>query len=343
MRTSTPPAAAGAATSRPAADRVVLVSIDADGAGQRLDHFLVRTARGVPKSHLYRVVRSGEVRVNGRRADVSQKLADGDVVRLPPMRTTERTPSGAARPERWATLPIVHEDDALLVVDKPAGVAVHGGSGLSFGVIEQLRTTRPDARFLELVHRLDRDTSGLLIVAKRRAALVALHAALRDGQVRKRYLALVAGAWDGGRRELKAPLVKFTLADGERRVRVAKHGESDALAAHTVFHPMQRYVRGDDAYTLVDVELRTGRTHQIRVHLAHVGHPIVGDDKYGDYDVTHRAARGDAAGHPGLKRMFLHAARLSFDHPTTGDRLALEAPLPPDCAAFVDGLRQATA
>ncbi len=328
---------------RPSAERAVLVAIDADDAGQRLDNFLVRKAKGVPKSHLYRVVRSGEVRVNGRRADASQKLVDGDVVRLPPMRTAERTASDAPRPERTTALPIVHEDDALLVVDKPAGVAVHGGSGVSFGVIEQLRAARPDARFLELAHRLDRDTSGLLIVAKKRAALVALHEALREGRVRKRYLALAAGAWDGGRRETKAPLAKFLLPDGERRVRVASRDDAQGLAAHTVFHPVERFVRGDDAYTLVDVELRTGRTHQIRVHLAHLGHPIVGDDKYGDYAISHRAARGDGPGRPGFKRMFLHAARLAFDHPTTGAKVALSAPLPADCAAFLDGLRAGAA
>ena len=338
------PAASGAA-SEPAADRVAHVAIGVDDAGQRLDNFLFRTAKGVPKSHIYRIVRGGEVRINGKRAEVSQRLAAGDIVRVPPLRTAARPPAPDIRDvkrEKMVALATVHEDDVLLVVDKPAGVAVHGGSGISFGVIEQLRATRPEARFLELAHRLDRDTSGLLMVAKKRSALVKLHEDLREGKVRKRYLALVSGPWREQRREVKVSLVKFHLPDGERRVRVAKQGDLDAQAAHTVFHLVERFDGPDGPFALLDIELRTGRTHQIRVHLAHLGRPIVGDDKYGDYDVNHRVQRPTGAQRPAFKRMFLHAASLTLVHPSTGEPLTVSAPLPPDCGAFVDALRRQT-
>ena len=330
------------AASEPAADRVAHVAVGVEEAGQRLDNFLFRNAKGVPKSHIYRIVRGGEVRINGKRAEVSQRLEAGDVVRVPPLRTAVREPLPDIKREKLVGLPIAHEDDTLLIVDKPAGVAVHGGSGISFGVIEQLRATRPEARFLELAHRLDRDTSGLLMVAKKRSALVKLHEDLREGRVRKRYLALVSGPWREQRREVKVSLVKFHLPDGERRVRVAKAGDLDAQAAHTVFHLVERFDGPDGPFALLDVELRTGRTHQIRVHLAHLGRPIVGDDKYGDYEVMHRVQRPAGAERPALKRMFLHAAALTLAHPVGGEPLSVTAPLPAECAAFVAALRRRT-
>jgi 23S rRNA pseudouridine955/2504/2580 synthase len=321
------------------ADRVTQVRIDADDAGQRLDNYLVRHAKGVPKSHIYRIVRGGEVRVNGRRVDVSRRLEAGDILRIPPLRLASRPTAQAGKREKPLALAIVHEDDALLVVDKPAGIAVHGGSGIRFGVIEQLRLLRPEARFLELVHRLDRETSGLLMVAKKRSALIGLHADWRDGRVAKRYAAFAVGPWPETKRQVRVPLVKFTLADGERRVRATTDDDPDGMPAHTIFHCVERFETPDGRFALLDIELKTGRTHQIRVHLAHLQRPIVGDDKYGDFALNHRFAR--ASGPPRLKRMFLHAASLAFTHPTTGAAMALTAPLPADCAAFVEALRAA--
>ncbi len=329
-----------------AADRVTQVEIGDDDAGQRLDNYLFRRAKGVPKSHIYRIVRGGEVRVNGKRVDAAYRLEGGDVLRIPPMRVADRANDDAARlaagkREKIAALPIVHEDEALLVVDKPAGVAVHGGSGISFGVIEQLRASRPDARFLELVHRLDRDTSGLLMIAKQRKALVRLHEDLREGRVSKRYSAMAIGAWPEARRQVKAPLVKFNLADGERRVRVTDRDDANGMAAHTIFNLVERFAGPAGDFALLDVELRTGRTHQIRVHLAHLGRPIVGDEKYGDFALNHRLMRAStpSAPHPVLRRMFLHAASLALVHPTTGTPLRLAAPLPAECRGFIEGLR----
>jgi 23S rRNA pseudouridine955/2504/2580 synthase len=291
----------------------------------------------VPKSHVYRIVRGGEVRVNGRRADVSQRLVEGDVVRIPPLRIAARAAVDPRR-EKAVALAVVYEDDALLAVDKPSGVAVHGGSGIAFGVIEQLRAQRPDARFLELVHRIDRETSGLLLVAKKRSALVALHAAWRDGRVAKRYLACAIGPWPEAKRQVKVPLVKTTGADGERIVRTTTADDPDAMPAHTIFRLVERFETIDGPFALVDVELKTGRTHQIRVHLAHLDRPIVGDDRYGDFALNRRFARAKAP--PILKRMFLHAAAVDLAHPLTGEALALRAPLPAACEAFLAGLRK---
>jgi 23S rRNA pseudouridine955/2504/2580 synthase len=326
------------------ADRVTHVEITADEAGQRLDNYLFRRAKGVPKSHIYRIVRGGEVRVNGKRVDASRRLDAGDILRVPPLRVADRASDEAARRaagkrEKMVAFDIVFEDDALLVVDKPAGVAVHGGSGISFGVIEQLRMARPEARFLELVHRIDRDTSGLLMIAKKRSALVKLHEDLREGGVKKRYLACVAGAWPEARRQVKAPLVKFNLPDGERRVRVTNKDDPHGMEAHTIFNLVERFEDGADAYALLDVELRTGRTHQIRVHLAHLGRPIVGDDKYGDFAMNHRLSRA-ASPRLVLRRMFLHASALAFVHPQTGASMTLNAPLPMECATFLEALRR---
>jgi 23S rRNA pseudouridine955/2504/2580 synthase len=291
-------------------ESVTWLEIGEEAAGQRIDNFLLRHLKGVPKSHIYRILRSGEVRVNSRRVDATHRLAVGERVRLPPL----ARPQVPLRPHpgRFGGR-IVYEDDALLVVDKPAGVAVHGGSGVSHGVIEQLRAARPEQGFLELVHRLDKETSGLLLLAKKRSALVRLHAMMREGRVEKHYLALVKGRWPNARQHVKLPLYKFLTESGERRVKVAESGQ----AAHTVLTLIRR---GQDL-SLLDAELKTGRTHQIRVHLAHLGHPIAGDDKYGDFAFNRELAKR------GLKRMFLHAHRLAFAHPQSGEQLVFEAPL----------------
>ncbi len=309
-----------------------MIEIDEGAAGQRIDNFLLRVCKGVPKSHIYRILRSGEVRVNKGRVDAQYRLVYGDMVRVPPVRVAAADLARADTPIVPATeFEILFEDDAMLVINKPAGVAVHGGSGVAFGVIEQLRTARPQAKFLELVHRLDRETSGVLMLAKKRSALVGLHVQIRENQMDKRYYACVHGDWAadwGRRRAVKAPLFKYTTAEGERRVRV----QDDGLASHTVFNLVDRWPE----YALLEAELKTGRTHQIRVHLAHLGLPIVGDAKYGDFALNKALARAKAV--PSLKRMFLHAYRLRLAHPLTGEPLQFDAPLPADCRSFIDQL-----
>jgi 23S rRNA pseudouridine955/2504/2580 synthase len=289
------------------------IEVTEDEAGQRIDNYLLARLKGVPKSHVYRIVRSGEVRINSKRVEASQKVVAGDRIRVPPVRVAERD---APEPAPHYKLPILFEDEWLAAIDKPAGIAVHGGSGVAHGVIESLRAMRPDARFLELVHRLDRETSGVLLVAKKRSALVALHEALRTRGMDKRYLAGVAGRFRNERQHVRLALAKRTAADGGKRVSVSRQGQE----AETVFHLVER---GPEA-SLLEAELLTGRTHQIRVHLAHLGHPVLGDDKYGDFELN-KALRKK-----GLKRMFLHAARLAFDHPITGARMELESALPAD-------------
>lgn len=292
---------------------VQLVEVTAAHEGQRLDNFLIRLCKGVPKSHLYKAVRSGSVRINRARTAVDYRLQVGDVVRVPPF----RMPAPSARTAPAKQFPVVFEDDWILVIDKPAGVAVHGGSGVSFGVIEALRAARPAEKFLELVHRLDRDTSGLLVLAKQRKALLRLHDMMRQGQIEKHYLALVEGRFANDRQHVRLALTKWVTASGERRVRVDPHGQP----AHTIVSCLRRYVR----HSLINAQLQTGRTHQIRVHLAASGHPIVGDDKYGSEQTSQWFRQ------QGFRRMFLHAARLSFAHPVSGERMAFEAPLPPEC------------
>ncbi len=327
-------------------DSVNWVEIGDSAAGQRIDNFLLTLLKGVPKSHIYRILRSGEVRVNSKRVDATARLCAGDRLRVPPVRVADPQKPGA-QPVRAAQFPILFEDDSLVAIDKPAGVAVHGGSGIAFGVIEQMREhlreqrrdqqegqrleerrqtggARDETPFLELVHRLDRDTSGVLLLAKKRAALVAMHALLRDGETDKRYLALVRGRWPHLRREVRVSLHKFVTGDGERRVRV----DADGQDAVTIFTRKQVW---SDA-TLLEARLKTGRTHQIRVHLAHEKFPIAGDDKYGDFEWNRALAKS------GFKRMFLHSARLGFRHPSTGAALRLESPLPPELAAFIAGL-----
>ena len=298
--------------------QVRLIEISADWAGQRLDNFLIRECKGVPKSHIYKAIRSGQVRINKGRTKNEYRLEMGDVVRIPPMRMPDPQAKPIAPP---AQFPVIFEDEYLLVIDKPEGVAVHGGSGVSFGVIEQLRTARPESKFLELGHRLDRDTSGLLIIAKRRNALVAIHDMFREGKIDKFYQALVEGDWVNERQHIKDPLLRWMTASGERRVRVDREGK----ASHTIVSLLQRFGR----YSLLEAELKTGRTHQIRVHLAHAGFAIVGDDKYGSDEVRAHFS------HLGFKRMFLHAARLRLPHPITGELLALSAPLPTACTKII--------
>ena len=297
------------------------VAVDSASEGQRVDNFLLRLCKGVPRSHIYRILRSGEVRVNSRRVDATYRLQGGDRVRVPPMRLADRSRKARPRP---VELPVVFEDEALLVVNKPSGTAVHGGSGVSYGVIESLRAARPQAKFLELAHRLDRETSGLLVLAKKRSALTALHAALREGKVRKCYLALVKGRWRDDKRRVDLPLKKYLTKSGERRVSVDREGRE----SQTVF----RRERAFRDCTLLSAELLTGRTHQIRVHLTHLGFPIAGDDKYGDFELNRGLAK------QGLRRMFLHAGELEFAHPLSGEALKLHAPLPEDLSRFLDSL-----
>jgi 23S rRNA pseudouridine955/2504/2580 synthase len=313
---------------------VQTVEIDEGSEGQRLDNFLVKLLKGVPKTHVYRVIRSGEVRVNKGRAAADTRLELGDVVRVPPVRMADPkdTPDAPAR-----EFPIVHEDEHLLAVNKPAGVAVHGGSGVSSGVIEQLRQARPTAKFLELVHRLDKETSGLLLIAKKRSALVALQDQFRNRETGKTYAALVIGAWPAKRKVIDVALHKFLTAEGERRVRTVGEDNEDGRRSITLVKVAQAYAD----FTLLDVTIKTGRTHQIRVHLAHEGHPIVGDDKYGDFAVNKAVAKGDAAGGERFGRMFLHARRLRFEHPASGEEIELGAPLPAECETFLHALAAA--
>jgi len=310
----------------PEARRVV---VDEAGEGQRLDNFLMRLLKGVPKTHVYRVIRSGEVRVNKGRAGVDQRLALGDEVRVPPVRMAAATAAAAPAPAR--EFPVLMEDEHLLAIAKPAGVAVHGGSGVSFGVIEQLRRARPQARFLELVHRLDRETSGILLLAKKRSALLGLQEQFRARGVDKTYAALVAGHWPAGRRLIDLALHKALDAAGERHVRVVPADHADGRRSIS----WVRVVESFECYSLLDVTIKTGRTHQIRVHLAHSGHPIVGDPKYGDFTLNRQFARGEGLAGLRFDRMFLHARRLAFDHPADGWRIELEAPLPVECATLL--------
>ena len=314
-------------------DSVSLITVAEHEAGQRLDNYLIKILKGVPKSHIHRIIRAGEVRLNKKRCKPDSRIQTGDLLRIPPVRTAEKQRSSENRAQAVPAreFNIIYEDDALLVIDKPAGTAVHGGSGVSFGVIEQIRRARPEARYLELVHRLDKDTSGLLMIAKKRSALVKLHEAIRNDHPKKIYLALGVGKLPNDSFHVKLPLFKYTGAQGEKMVRVSEDGQS----AHTIFRVLNRF--SDDLLhqvglshlTLVQATLKTGRTHQIRVHLQSQHCPIAGDERYGDYQANKRLQK------LGLKRMFLHAAELHLDHPLTGEKLILKAPLPQDLAQFV--------
>ncbi|MBB1584326.1 MULTISPECIES: 23S rRNA pseudouridine(955/2504/2580) synthase RluC [Serratia] len=308
---------------------VQLITISDDEAGQRIDNFLLARLKGVPKSMIYRIVRKGEVRVNKGRIKAEYKLAAGDVVRVPPVRVAEREDAPvSAKLDKVAALAdcILYEDDHLLLLNKPSGTAVHGGSGLSFGVIEGLRALRPEARFLELVHRLDRDTSGVLLVAKKRSALRSLHEQLRLKGMQKDYLALVRGQWQSHCKAVQAPLLKNILQSGERIVRVNSEGKP----SETRFKVEERFEHA----TLVKASPITGRTHQIRVHTLHAGHPIAFDDRYGDREFDRQLAG------TGLKRLFLHAAALRFEHPGTGETLRIEAPMDQELRHCLQVLRK---
>lgn len=318
-------------------DLVNHICVQEHESAQRLDNYLIKILKGVPKSHIHRIIRAGEVRVNKGRAKPETRIQTGDLIRIPPVRTAERAAKSSLQPVPARHFEIVYEDDALLVVNKPSGVAVHGGSGVSFGVIEQLRRVRPEAKYLELVHRLDKDTSGLLMVAKKRSALVKLHEMLRNDHPKKIYWALSVGTWQPALRHVRLPLVKYTGAAGEKMVRVGS--EEDGQSAHTIFRVLDTFSGerlhsvGVSALSLVEATLKTGRTHQIRVHMQASGCPIAGDERYGDYQANRRLQK------LGLKRMFLHAYSLELDHPLTGEKLVLQAALPDDLQRFLDGLR----
>ena len=306
--------------------KVRMVEIDQNDEGQRLDNFLLRQLKGVPKSRIYRLLRKGEVRLNKKRCKPSDRLSDGDLVRIPPVRVSENSnpPVPGQNLQSLLKQATLFEDHALLIVDKPSGLAVHGGSGLSTGLIESLRAMRPSNEYLELVHRLDRETSGCLMIARSRKSLVSLHQALRDGLVRKEYLALAEGKWPSSLKTVDAPLRKNQFKSGERMVRVEQNGKN----AITHFSVEQRY----SSATLIRAALETGRTHQIRVHAQVSGHALVGDEKYGGRE--QRAYYRNK----GLKRLFLHAALLEFDHPLSGERILIEAPLPEDLTNLLNNL-----
>jgi 23S rRNA pseudouridine955/2504/2580 synthase len=349
-----------------------LVTVDENSDGQRLDNFLIRQLKGVPKTHVYRIIRSGEVRVNKGRASADTRISEGDIIRLPPVRVSERiaekneamaietakyaltnsmdSPVGSSTDGRKISktsvlrdFPILLEDDHVLAISKPAGVAVHGGSGISFGVIEQLRMARPQVKFLELVHRLDRETSGILLVAKKRSALTNLQNQFRERETGKTYLALVAGVWPANKKVLDKPLHKYLLPtkdgtnmgkEGERRVKVTTKDDPEGMKSVTLVKIRQTFA----AYTLLEVTIKTGRTHQIRVHLASEGHPIAGDDKYGDFELNKALQKPSNIQTTPLKRMFLHAWRLQLTHPSTAERVELQNELPAELQNFVTSL-----
>ncbi len=322
----------GASAPTPAPS-VKTLTVDEDSAGQRLDNFLMRHLKGVPKTHVYRIIRSGEVRVNKGRASAEQRVEAGDLVRLPPVRISAQVQAKADAPAPAREFPVLMEDEAMMAIDKPAGVAVHGGSGVSFGVIEQLRRARPASTNLELVHRLDRETSGVLLVAKKRSALKNLQDQFRDRETGKTYLALVLGLWPSNKKVIDSPLFKYTVetgvGEGERRVKVVGKDDPNGMRSITLV----RVARTVGPYTLLEVTIKTGRTHQIRVHLASQGHPIAGDDKYGDFEHNKLLQK------MGLKRMFLHAWQLKFQHPQSHRPVSLQAPLPLELKNFVDGIQ----
>ncbi len=334
VKPQTPAAAPTASTAQ-----VRHAVVDEGSAGQRLDNFLLRELKGVPKTHVYRIIRAGEVRVNKGRASADTRLHLGDAVRIPPVRLPERSSEAALASAAAAVpareFPVLFEDDHLLVVNKPAGVAVHGGSGVSYGVIEQLRRARPQAKFLELVHRLDKETSGLLLVAKKRSALTALQDQFRQRETGKTYAALVIGAWPHNKKVVDVALHKYLTADGERRVRAVADDADEGRRSISLVHVVQQWALGAHTLSLLDVTIKTGRTHQIRVHLAHEGHPIVGDEKYGDFGFNKTLAAGRGVAGVRFERMFLHARSLAFDHPASGQRIELLAPLPPECETLL--------
>jgi 23S rRNA pseudouridine955/2504/2580 synthase len=314
------------------------IQVDEESAGQRLDNFLFRELKGVPKTHIYRIIRSGEVRRNKGRISADDRVQSGDVLRIPPIRLSERAAEKAQASVPPRSFPVLFEDEAFLALDKPAGVAVHGGSGVSFGVIEQLRQSRPEARLLELVHRLDRETSGLLLIAKKKSALRALQDQFRERETGKTYLTVVKGRWPERLKVLDQPLHKYLQSDGERRVRVVEPGHPDGMRSVTLVKvqrempaPSGLESLSPSGFTVLEVTIKTGRTHQIRVHLAHAGYPIAGDDKYGDFELNRQLVR------TGLRRMFLHAWRLRLAHPISGEAMELHSELPAELSGWLDG------
>lgn len=350
---------APASDDKPAADRVTLLRVDEGSETQRIDNYLTKVLKGVPKSHVYRILRSGEVRVNKKRISADYRLQLGDEVRVPPIRMSTPSVSVGAPAYVKPKLAdmVIYEDDAMLALNKPAGMAVHGGSGISLGVIEQLRLERPQAKFLELVHRLDRETSGVLMIAKKRSALIALHEAMRHHQMDKRYLILVQGHWQEKKKKVSLDLQKYLTESGERRVQVvdmplltdapgarksvktagitakqqAARGKFDVetQTSETWFYLQQHL----GPYSFLQAKLITGRTHQLRVQLSHLGFPIVGDDKYGDFTLNKQLLK------QGLKRMFLHSSETRIAHPLTGEPLHLIASLPLDLETFLQQQR----
>ncbi len=318
---------------------VIKEIIGEDSNNQRIDNFLIKRLKGIPRSHIYRFLRSGQVRINGKRVKACYRLQEGDTVRIPPVkRTNNNSPNKIKMAEsRFTPFDVLFQDEALLVINKPAGMAVHGGSNVSFGVIEQLRAQNPDWKFLELVHRLDRGTSGVLLLAKKRAALVELHRQIRERKMEKRYLVLVKGKWHNPKQSVKLVLNKYITTVGERRVAVAidEKERKGGVTSHTVFTLQKSW----QDFSLLEAELKTGRTHQICVHLAYLGFPIAGDDKYGDYRLNKELNRRSGQ-RPNLKRMFLHAYVTVVAHPVTGESLRIEAPLAKDLQKFLSGLNK---
>ncbi len=316
---------------KPDSATVRYVEIDESRAGQRLDNFLIATLKGVPRSHIYRILRKGEVRINRGRVKPDYRLESGDMVRIPPVRLSTPSdidPEQTAEKFAWLQQRILYEDDDLMVVNKPSGLPVHSGSGVSIGLIEALRHVRVQESSLELAHRLDRETSGCLVITKNRRAMLAMHRMLRHGGIEKHYLALVKGAWRGGAREVSLALEKNRPRSGEHMVEVTDDGKE----ARSVFIPHRRF----GSATLMEIKLLTGRTHQARVHAAHLGHPIAGDDKYGDREFNRRLQR------LGLRRLFLHAQSLTFMHPQTDSKIDIEAPLPDELTLLLERLAHET-
>lgn len=316
--------------------QVKFVTVDEDYAGQRIDNFLKLHLKGVPKSMLYRILRKGEVRVNKKRVKPEYKIQANDLVRVPPVRVSEESAPVNPKLTKVAQLEncIIHEDERIMVINKPSGIAVHGGSGLSFGLIEGLRALRPEQKFLELVHRIDRETSGILLVAKKRSALRHLHEQLREKKMQKRYHALVCGAWPDNRFKVKAPLQKNVLKSGERIVNVDPNGKD----SETRYRILEQYSckegQSITELSLVEASPITGRTHQIRVHSLHAGHAILGDPKYAtdvSQALTHQI---------GLQRLFLHAAAISFIHPGSGDQVMFKAKYDKHTHAVLQGLHK---
>ncbi len=336
MNQQTPPAADDEPAGAPTGTGVQYVEVAVDDAGQRLDNFLVRFLKDVPRTHVFRLLRKGEVRVNKKRAKPDQRVVVGDQVRIPPLRRAEAMPAPTEPRPASASLQkvvldaIIYEDNDLIVFNKPSGIAVHGGSATDFGLIEALRSARPELVDAELVHRLDRDTSGCLLVAKRRGALRDLHLQLREGRTEKRYLALLCGKWNLGTKRIEVALDTNERRSGERHVAVRSHGKKTV----STFKPVQFF---GNVASLMEVEIDTGKTHQIRVHAAHAGHPVAGDDKYGD------RVMNDLLRDYGLNRMFLHSLSLGFTRPGTQEPMLASAPLSPELAAVLDKLSRGKA